>query len=232
MLEIRRSGPSLDTLAAALRDVPERVMPYAAAIALTKAAQRAQKELRAEMQSVFNQPVAYTLNSTRIEVATAQKLFARVAVKDGANGGERPTSYLLPEVEGGRRSHTGVESALRRSGLLRSDEWALPQSGSLFNSAGNVSGPVVRGILRELGRKPSKYFVGEVGRKHTRGLWERTGGSGKGTKRSVKAVYVFTKNAPTYRPLLDFTGAAQRAVRNGFDSDFYAAAATLTRKFS
>lgn len=232
MLEIRRSGPSLDALAATLRDVSERVMPYAAAIALTKAAQRAQKELRGEMQAVFNQPVAYTLNATRIEVATAQKLFARVAVKDAANGGARPTSYLLPEVEGGRRSATGLESGLRRMGLLRSDEYALPQSGSLFNSAGNVSGPVVRGILRELGRKSPKYFVGEVGRKHTRGLWER-GGGGRGSKaRTVKAVYVFTTNAPNYRPRLDFTGAAQRAVRNGFDSDFYAAAATLTRKFS
>lgn len=217
-------------------DIPAQVLPYATATALTKAAKRAQYAVIGSMRSSFRRPVAYTLNATRIEIATKDKLFARVAIKDAGTGGARPTSYLLPEVEGGKRSHTGLEGALRARGLLHANEWALPQSGSVMTEAGGVSGRVVRSILSQLGTPGSRYFVGALGKKGTRGLWERGkhigGRRGKNQTRSVRALYTFTTSAPSYRPLLDFTGAAALAVRDGFAADFYAAAESLTRKFS
>lgn len=220
-----------------LGDVPARVLPYATATALTKAAKRGQLAVVAQMRSSFDKPVAYTLNSTRIEVATKDKLFARIAVKDRDNGGARPTSYLLPEVEGGIRSEKGVERALRAKGLLQPGEWAYPQSGSIMDANGNVSGTKVRSVLAQLGRgSSSKYFVGAVGKNRTRGLWERGdhqgGRTGKNQKRSVRAIFVFSTATPTYTPRLDFVGAAASSVRDGFASDFYAAAKTLQRKFA
>jgi hypothetical protein len=232
MFDIRRSGPSIDALVASMRDVPARVIPYATATALTKAAKRGQLAVIAEMRASFDRPVAYTLGATRIEIATAQKLNARIAVKDQAGGGtNRPTNYLLPEVEGGGRNEKGLERALRLAGVLRSGERAMPGAGVQRDGSGNVSGAVVRGILRQVSRqgagqrrKSGSIYVGQVGRKQTRGIWQREG-------RTVKPLFIFTQQLPTYRPRLDFTGAASSAVRDGFASDFYAAASALQRKF-
>ncbi|CAN5858447.1 hypothetical protein BH11PSE13_BH11PSE13_12260 [soil metagenome] len=239
MFDVRRSGPSIDALIADMRDVPERVIPYAAAIALTKAAKRGQKAVIEQMRSSFDSPVSYTLNATRIEIASADNLHARIAVKDQRSGkATRPESYLFPEVEGGRRNFTGTEESLRRSGLLRTGEWAIPQSSSIMDASGNVNGRKVQTILAQLGKQggSSKYFAGAVGKRGTRGLWERGtavgGRTGKKQTRSVKALFIFTTRAPAYRPRLDFTGAAAAAVNSAFASDFYAAAQSLRKKFA
>lgn len=237
MLEISRSGPSLASLAAELRDIPSRVLPYAAATALTKGVKRGQQAVITRMSDVFVRPVAYTLNSTRIEVATKDKLFARLAVKDQRTGrGTRPESYLFPEVEGGSRNQKGLEKLLQFRGFLAPGEWAYPQSSSILDANGNVSGPKVRSILNQVGQPGSRYFVATLGKSRTHGLWERGehkgGRSGKNQKRSVRAVFVFSRNAPTYKPRLDFTGAARKAVQDGFASDFYAAAQSIRRKFT
>ncbi len=229
MLDIRRTGPTLADLAAGIRDVPERVIPYATATALTKAAKRGQKAVIAAMRSEFRSPVSYTLNATRVEPATKDKLFARIAVKDQSSGGARPTSYLLPEVEGGGRAEKGMERALRFAGILLAGERAMPGAGLALDANGNVTGAQVRTILRAVARSGAKrkdgsIYAGAVGRAKTRGIWQRDG-------KRVRPLFVFTRNLPTYRPRLDFVGAAATAVRDGFASDFYAAAQTLTRKF-
>jgi len=230
MFDVRRTGPTLATLAAGLQDVPERVLPYAAATALTKAAKRGQKAVVAAMPRAFRNPVPFTLNATRIEPATKDRLFARIAVKDQSSGGARPTSYLLPEVEGGPRSEKGMERALRFAGILLAGERAMPGAGLARDASGNVTGAQVRTILRQVTRPGAKRkdgvpFVGAVGRKQTRGIWQRDG-------KRVRPLFVFTRTLPTYRPRLDFVGAAAGAVRDGFASDFYAAAQFISRKFA
>ena len=237
MLEVSRIGPSLESLAADLRDIPSRVLPYATATAMTKGVKRAQQAVITRMSQAFVRPVAYTLNSTRVEVATKDKLFARLAVKDQRVGrGTRPESYLFPEVEGGTRNQKGLEKLLQFRGFLQPGEWAYPQSNSILDQNGNVSAPKVRGILAQLSKPGSKFFVGTLGKTRTRGLWERGdhagGRSGKNQKRSVRAVFVFSRNVPTYKPRLDFTGAAKQAVQQGFATDFYAAAQQIRRKFA
>jgi hypothetical protein len=232
MLDIRRSGPSLAEFAADMRDLPARVFPYAAATALTKSAKRGQAAVIESMRTSFDRPVAYTLNATRIEVATKDKLSARIAVKDQAGGGSgRPTSYLLPEVEGGARSEKGIERALRYAGILRSSERVVPGAGAKLDASGNVSAAITRSILRQVTRQGAAQrrsngaiFAAALGRKRTRGIWQREG-------KQVKALFIFTTRIPTYRPRLDFVGAAATAVRDGFASDFYAAAQSLKRKF-
>ncbi len=241
MLEVRRTGPSLAALAAELGDIPSRVLPYAAATAITKGVKRGQQAVITRMSQSFVRPVAYTLNSTRIEIATKDRLFGRIAVKDQRAGrGTRPESYLLPEVEGGERNKKGLEKLLQFRGFLQANEWAYPQSSVILDANGNVSGPKVRSILNQLGKPGSKYFAGEVGKKRTRGVWERVdvksagakNRAGKSKPRSVRAVFVFSRNVPTYKPRLDFTGAARQAVSEGFASDFYAAAQSIRKKFA
>lgn len=233
MLDVRRTGPRMDDVLRDLRDVPSRVLPYAAATALTQSAKRAQKAVIAQMGVSFRNPVAYTLNATRIEVATKDKLFARVAVKDQRNGkGTRPESYLLPEVQGGGRSEKGFERALRFAGILQAGERAMPGDGIARDANGNVPASEVRTILRQVSRPGTAQkrtqgaiFAGTLGRKQTRGIWQRDGNR-------VKPLFVFTHTLPVYRPRLDFQGAAAVAVRENFASDFYAAAQSLRRKFA
>jgi hypothetical protein len=236
MLEVRRTGPSLADAARELQDIPARVLPYATATAMTKGVKRAQLAVIARMSQAFVRPVAYTLNSTRIEIATKDKLFARLAVKDQRPGrGTRPESYLFPEVEGGPRNQKGIEKLLQFRGFLQPGEWAYPQSSSVLDQNGNLSASKVRSILNHVGKPGAKFFVGTLGKRRTHGLWERGefqgGRTGKNQKRGVRAVFVFSRNVPTYKPRLDFAGAASVAVQQNFASDFYAAAKQLSRKF-
>lgn len=233
MITIRRTGPTIADVIRDVRGVHSSVIPYAAAAALTKAAQRAEKSVVSEMRSSFRNPVAYTLGATRIEPATKDSLTARVAVKDQAGGrGTRPESYLLPEVEGGGRNEKGFERALRLAGLLTTGERAMPGAGVQRDAAGNVSGATVRSVLRQAirtgsGKRGAKsgVFVGAVGRKQTRGIWERRDGG-------VKPLFIFTRNLPTYSPRLDFTGAVEKSVRENFADDFYAFAKTIQARTS
>lgn len=224
---IRRTGPKMADVVRDVRDIPAHVIPYAAATALTKAAKHAQKSVVEQMRKSFDRPVAYTLNATRIEVATKDKLSARVAVKDQRQGGAtRPESYLLPEVKGGGRNVKGFERALQGAGVLKASERAMPASGVKRDAHGNVSGATVRSILKQLARNqqgPGSVFAGEGGRKQKRGLWRRDKGGSK-------ALFIFTEALPTYKPRLDFSGAADKAVRQNFATDFYAAAAAIRAK--
>lgn len=227
-------------MAAELRDIPSRVLPYAAASAITKGLKRAQPAIVTRMSQAFVRPVGYTLNSTRIEVATKDKLFGRIAVKDQRVGkGTRPESYLFPEVEGGTRNRKGLEKLMQYKGLLQPNEYAYPQSSTILDANGNVSAAKVRSIINQVGKPGGKYFVATLGKNRTRGLWERAeaGGSIKGRRkgkkaRGVRAVFVFSRAVPTYKPRLDFVGTAKKAVEAGFATDFYAEAQRIRRKFT
>lgn len=231
MLDVRRSGASLEQIAAEIQGLPTRVIPYAAATALTKAAKRGQQAVIDAMRVDFNNPVAYTLNATRIEPAFKDRLWARIAVKNQKPGrGVRPESYLLPEVEGGDRQAKGLEVGLRAAGILRSNEFALPGSGVQRDAFGNVSGATVRSILKQVARpgaaqrRSGKVFAGEVGRRQTRGIWQRE-------DRRLKALFIFTTSVPSYTPRLDFEGAARQAVDAHFATDFSAAALSLMQRY-
>ena len=233
MLEIRRSGNMADVIAS-VRDVPARIVPYAASTALTRTAQHAAKiELPAEMRSVFGNPVAYTLNSLRIEPATKDTLSARVMVKTSA-AGVAPENFLFPQVEGGGRKHKRSEAAMRYAGVLGSGEFAMPGDGLSLDANGNVKGADVRTILaamknigaasahrsrtgkriRQGGKLANDLFVGKPnGGNRPDGIWRREG-------QRIRALFVFTNDAPTYSKRLDFTGVVQRVALERFQPEF------------
>lgn len=238
MLTITRKGPAISDIAASVRDVPARMVPYATATALTRTAQYAAKtELPAEMRKVFSNPVAYTLNALRIEPATKDTLSARVMVKTEASG-IAPEKFLLPEVEGGERKHKRLENALRYAGVLRATQFAVPGTGLPLDAAGNVRGSDVRTILTALqglrggvgakgqragkGRKlANDLFVGKPrGGDRPDGIWRREGSR-------IRALFVFTDQAPSYSQRLDFSGVVQRVALDRFRPEFEKALAAL-----
>lgn len=224
MLNIRQSG-SMSDLTASVRAIPARIVPYAAATALTRTAQyAAQTEVPNEMRTKFQSPVAYTLNALRIEPATKDSLTARVMVKNQA-AGVAPENFLLPQVEGGGRKHKRAEAAMRYAGVLRSNQFAMPGAGLSLDAAGNVKGAEVRTILAALknirgggtgkGKKlANDLFVGKpLGGDRPDGIWRREG-------KRLRALFVFTSDAPTYSQRLDFTGVVQRVVLKRFQPEF------------
>lgn len=242
MLEIRRSGNMADVIAS-VRDVPARIVPYAASTALTRTAQHAAKiELPAEMRSVFGNPVAYTLNSLRIEPATKDTLSARVMVKNSA-AGVAPENFLFPQVEGGGRKHKRAEAAMRYAGVLGAGQFAMPGKGLSLDANGNVKGAEIRTILAALksiravsvgrhgrreqprGRKlANDLFVGKLnGGNRPDGIWRREG-------QRIRALFVFTNDAPTYGKRLDFTGVVQRVALERFQPEFQKAMAAMVAR--
>ena len=223
MLTIRNTGSIADVIAS-VRDVPARLIPYAAATALTRSAKIGQASVVDAMRGSFDRPTPYTLNATYIEVATKDKLSARIAIKNDAGSGIRAENFLLPEVEGGARREKRFEAALRNMGLMRAGEHAMPGSGVQRDAYGNVSAATISTILRNVGTGPkAKLFAGTVGRKQTRGLWQRSGGK-------LKPLFIFTTRLPHYSVRLDFTAVAEKSAQASFKDEFYKAATAMINK--
>jgi hypothetical protein len=142
MLEITRSGSVAQAIGEA-RDVPARVIPYAAAAALTRVAVRGQKAVVAQMPRVFDRPTPYTLNSLYVQTARKDKLVAQVAVKTKAgNSAVASENFLYPEVFGGARKAKRFENAFRYAGILpRGASMVASQASGLLDAYGNLSGP-------------------------------------------------------------------------------------------
>lgn len=239
MLTIQKSGSVAQILREA-RDVPARVIPYAAATALTRTAKQAQKAIIQEMPQVFDRPTAYTLGSTFVQPASVKSMTARVAVKDWAsNNGTLPEDYLLPAVLGGGRKEKRFERNMRYAGLLARGEYAVLGQAAPLDAHGNMRRGEMQRILtatrssfdpyqnRSSSRRSRKnaknapYFAGRV--KRTWGVWRREG-------RHLRPVLVFVRKSPQYRPRLDFDGIAERAVREFFEAEFRAAAKAIVRR--
>lgn len=239
MLSIQKSGSIAQILREA-RDVPARVIPYAAATALTRTAKRAQQAIIAEMPQVFDRPTPYTLNSTFVQPASVKTMTARVAVKDWAsNNGTLPEDYLLPAVLGGGRKEKRFERNMRYAGLLARGERAVLGQEAPLDAFGNLRRGEMQRILtathssfdpaqnrsnspRSLkNAKKAPYFAGRV--KRTWGVWRREG-------RRLRPVLVFVRRAPQYRARLDFDGIAERTTREFFEAEFRAAAEAIVRR--
>lgn len=239
MLSIRKSGSIAQILREA-RDVPARVIPYAAATALTRTAKRAQQAIIAQMPQVFDRPTPYTLNSTFVQPASVKSMTARVAVKDWAsNNGTLPEDYLLPAVLGGGRKEKRFERNMRYAGLLARGERAVLGQEAPLDAFGNLRRGEMQRILtatrssfdpaqnRSNSRRSRKnaknapYFAGRV--KRTWGVWRREG-------RRLRPVLVFVRRTPQYRARLDFDGIAERTTREFFEAEFRAAAEAIVRR--
>ena len=243
MFAVKRSGSSLSELARQVRDVPERIIPYAASTALTRMARESQQAVIKRMPQVFDRPNAYTLNSLRIVPSTVQTLTAQVAVKDFASGnGTRPEDYLYPSVFGGPRREKRFERALRYNGIITSRERAVLGQAAPLDVHGNLARGEIQKILtavrgtitgyqnrsgssrsRRNARK-APYFAGRIGAgRGLWGIWRREG-------RRARPVMIFTERQPNYRRRLDFEGIVRETVEAGFPAAFTEAAVAIAAR--
>lgn len=229
MLTIKLEG--LDEARAKLAAFSERRFNATIATALTRTAAEVKQRIRNELPAVFDRPTPYTLNSLFMRPATAQRLEARVWVKDDLAGSGTPaTTYLLPNVLGGQRREKRLEVAMRAIGALPAGWRVVPGEGARLDAYGNVSkGQIIevlsqlritltaghdramsrdaRKAIRAQKRAGGRFFVktGRAGQLEP-GVYQR-----EFVGNNITPVFIFVK-APTYRPRFDFDGIAQRVV--------------------
>lgn len=240
MMTIDTRTRSVAAQLAQLRDIPTRIIPYATATALTRAAQAAQQDIRGAMLSVFSAPTAYTLGSTFVSPASKDKLSASVFVKNiTTRGGTLPEDYLSPEVEGGQRKNKRFELALRYSGWLPAGWHAITTraAASLLNESGDLPGATVRRILTAIGARQAKskraqaaaakeFFciAPDQARGRLRaGVYRHEG-------RKAIPIVRFTPVQPHYRPTLPFAQSARQAAERTFPREFSIALANMLQK--
>jgi hypothetical protein len=217
----------LDDALAALARLGDGLAGRALADALNHTANQARLELRSEMQSVFDRPTPWALNSIRILAAKPSSLEAAVWVQD-ESGGKNPFSaedYLLPQVDGGERITRRSEKYLRESGILPAGRFVVPGAGARLDSYGNIQRGHMTQILsglRALNRAGSDhnatnsrrslkkghaqaFFVMKRG-KTPIGIAERRG-------KTVVMVLAFVRQ-PQYRTRFDFHGVVRRVAEN------------------
>jgi hypothetical protein len=161
MITVTRTGTGA-ALAADLRDLTSRRVATVTAIALTKATKAAQADIIKAMPGVFaGGATPYTLNSTRVETATRDKLQARVAVKDrSSNNGTLPEDYLLPQVFGGARKEKRMERNLRFGGILQAGQRAVlgrDTPATLVDAYGNLKRGEIQRILTAVRASFDRY---------------------------------------------------------------------------
>ena len=222
------SARDLDDSLAALKRLGEPLASRALADALNHTANQARIALRAEMQSVFDRPTPWTLNSIRILNAKPQSLEAALWVKDDS-GGKNPYSaedYLLPQVEGGERIKRVAEGYLRENGILPAGRFIVPGRGARLDAYGNIQKGHMMQILsglkvmhlsgsdhnatdssRSLRKGHAKAFFVMKRGKTPIGIAERRG------KDSMVMVLAFARQ-PQYRERFKFHDVVRRVAEN------------------
>lgn len=217
-----------------LRNLGSQV-DFAVALALTRTAKLAQKELRAEMARVFDKPTRYALNSLYIQPATKSNLEARIFFKDDWSVGSQgtPATYFLtPEIKGGTRFHKSSELQLIRAGLLGASQYATPGRDQPLNASGNITGGQWKQILSGMGiarrapgyeanitrkskkrnpKRGSVFPIGKPGR--VRGIGSRV----RGQRMKIRLWFV---DRAQYKKRFDFYGVGERVVKENLQGEF------------
>jgi hypothetical protein len=207
-----------------LERVASEQVPFALALALTKTAQDVKADLRTAMQSTFDNPRKYTLNSLSVKRATKDNLTATVFVRSPS-----VANSLKAEIAGGLRDRA-VEKVL--APVLPPGLFAVPGDKAKRGADGKVSISWVSGLLAKLG------VTGRVSAKGTRRrsmaasgtyflLTQRDGrlppGIYQRTARNVWPLIVFTRQ-PSYHAKFDWYGIGAASAHQHFPQRFKEAA--------
>jgi len=139
----------IEKLLTTLEDLEKKQLPFATAKALNKTAEDIKDAEVKQMQSSFDRPTAYTLNSLYIKYANKQNLSAMVGFKDKSQAGKgnASTNFIYPQVKGGRRHLKRFESALRNIGVLPQGMYIVPGAACPLDAYGNIPAGLIVQIL-------------------------------------------------------------------------------------
>ncbi len=208
--------------AQALLEANAKQVPFALALTLTRMAQLVKKGEYKVMAKRFDRPTKSTLNSLFTRPASKTKLQSVVGVKDSGSG-VSAEKYLQASVYGSSRRRKRFEKALIRKGVMRPDQYAMPNKAYLDQN-GNIKGAFAKRLLKAVdpnksaapdGKKTraSRWFVGEVDGEE--GIWER---KRFGKDYGVRPVFVFT-SSPNYRVLVPFFKIADNIIKANYERE-------------
>ncbi|MCC6658897.1 MAG: hypothetical protein IT512_11995 [Rhodocyclaceae bacterium] len=202
-----------------------RQVPFATAVALTRTAKRLSEMYVAEVDRVFDKPVAFTRRGFGFSPATKATLTSKVLIKS------KQAKYLLPQITGGRRGLKSFEKRL--GGETGATDYWVPGQGVRLTAAGNLSLSEIKSIAAGL-RKSGKYgevFVG-VPRGHANapfGIWARPKTTGRRVRGAIKPLLIRIQT-PNYSKRFDFHGFAEKHAGRIFDEEFSRAWRDAVRK--
>lgn len=225
------SAGDLDDALASLKRLGDGTANRALADAMNHTANQARQALRAEMESVFDRPSPWVLDSTRIISARPtrdlEQIEAIVTVKDGKLGSHGFDEWFSAQVYGSNRLTKGSEKMLRKKGVLRPGQFISPTQWTPRDAQGGISRQWMTQVLSGLSafnmagsdhnattsrRSAAKghakaFFVIKRG-KVPIGIAERRG------KHDMKIMLMFTRGKPQYRGLYRFHDVVRRVAEN------------------
>ena len=214
----------------------DRQVRFASSLAINRTAQVVRDTLKTEMQTVFDRPTPWTMNSLQITPATKQRLEAKVWFKVPPRFTENK-HYLEPQVYGGGRPFKGAERLLHMTFNLPRGWYALPGPSARLDSYGNMSrGQLVqilsalRSLPAGIGNRPVKYGLTRGSRapknqpqffviQPYRGSHLNPGVWMRGSNRSAVQVLSFVPNV-SYRKRFSFFEICQRVMEQEMARQF------------
>lgn len=152
MVQINVKFTGLKELQAGLKDFSDRRLNSVMATALTRTAKALSTGWQKDIDATIDRPVARTKSAVRIEPARADKLSAKVALKDAMGSGAAPADYLAQHEYGGGRLVKKFERALIASGAMPSGYITVPGRGAGRDGYGNVSRATIIAVISQLGK--------------------------------------------------------------------------------
>ncbi len=229
-------------------DLEKRQLPFVGITTANKVAEEIKYRWSQMLRRQLSSPVRLTQNAAMVKRARYTRggsgrrnvEAAEVFIRDEAAKGTPPARYLFPQVFGGQGHDRGIDRGLRRAGVLRLSEFAIPvEDSTLTDANGNVKRGVVQQILSQMGAQFDQ-LSNETGasrarnvRRGKRRFFAVTTSDRKGRNRHLSPgiywrdgrvdltkVYHFTRRPSKYRSRLDIFGAAQKSFDQVFPFHF------------
>ncbi len=227
----------------------ESELRFAAALALTRTAQRAQKAVTEKLPTIFDRPTPTTMRSIRITMTRKSTPLAEmrssVWIRDEAPKGTAPARYLQAEIEGGTRRDKRSERALIAAGVMPPGTQTVPGDGAELDAYGNIPGGQIVRILSRLGAFGEQGYSANAGEKTKRALKrKRLAHAQTGTdyflgrdrwgesalavyrlvaKGHVEPVLFFARRRPVYKARFDFAQLVESAAAAAIGAEIAAA---------
>lgn len=150
---------NLDKILRDLKKFEPANMARISTTALNKTAFEVRDALKKEIQTVFDSPRPFTVNSLYVKKATPQNLTAYVGIKDetALGKGTPAAKYLIAQINGGGRVHKRFEKWLIYHGIMPSSKFAIPGRDVKLDKYGNPSNGLYPQILSALGASPDPF---------------------------------------------------------------------------
>jgi hypothetical protein len=165
-IRIDLDAGALQRLDSRVRLLTDQNLRYAAAKALTGAAQAAQAALKQATPRYIDRPTRWTVNGTYVRFARADTLTAEVGFRQDAQGRGNPAGrYLQPIVKGTTPKLKAADLAATKIARETRGAVLVPAKGTgLLNASGNVPLSKYATILGQARQGGGQYFIGPVKR--------------------------------------------------------------------